>query len=153
MIVTETVCWPLFKSVLSGLWTFAITILKMRSAGLGTTREGGRGVNSSAWGFSHSVIRLKPTMMMFWRILRMCQSTFKTISYFFILYAILVAYNVEYIYRLYTTRILKSPDDGPWGPKHVVVIKWYYTWYAWCIDGIYILNICSFVRQCNTFTS
>jgi hypothetical protein len=53
MIITGTLCWPPFKSVLSGLWIFAITILKMRSPGLGTTR---RGANSSAWGFSHSLI-------------------------------------------------------------------------------------------------
>jgi hypothetical protein len=52
MIITGTVCWPPFKSVLSGLWMFAITILKMRSAGLGTAR---RGANSSAWGSSHSL--------------------------------------------------------------------------------------------------
>jgi hypothetical protein len=35
MIITGTVCWPPFKSVLSGLWIFAITILKMRYAELG----------------------------------------------------------------------------------------------------------------------
>jgi hypothetical protein len=64
MIVTETACWPPFKSVLSGLWMFAITILKMRSAGPGTTRVGG-GVRIALHGVPLSVVRLKPTMMMF----------------------------------------------------------------------------------------
>jgi hypothetical protein len=33
---------------------------------------------------------------------------------------------------------MMPPDDGPLGPKHVVIIRWCYTWYTWCIDGIYI---------------